>query len=218
MPSTLARGRRPWLIAGPTIVLSAVLALAGCAGGQGAGTTSLSGPSDGATSDSASDGTMADGASDGTMSDGAMADGAAPAGAMGTPLSQTNPALDFAAVDLEGSAVTGVEGPVVLWFWAPWCPICRGEAPALVKEVEASPGVTFIGVASLDEVPAMQAFVSETGTGGFRHLADPGGEIWARFGVTSQPAMAFISSDGQVKVVPGAMAPQDVLARVAELE
>lgn len=199
MPSTLARGRRPWLIAGPTIVLSAALALAGCAGGQDAGVSSPSGPSDGAMSESASDGT-------------------APDGAMGTPLSQTNPALDFAAVDLEGSPVTGVDGPVVLWFWAPWCPICRGEAPALVKEVEASPGVTFIGVASLDEVPAMRAFVSETGTGGFQHLADPGGEIWARFGVTSQPAMAFISSDGQVKVVPGAMAPQDVLARVAELE
>ena len=147
--------------------------------------------------------------SDGTMSDGAMGT---------TPLSQTNPALDFAAVDLDGSPVTGVEGPVVLWFWAPWCPICRGEAPALVKEVEASPDVTFIGVASLDELPAMQAFVSETGVGGFQHLADPGGEIWARFGVTAQPAMAFISSDGQVKVVPGAMAPQDVLARVAELE
>lgn len=205
MPSTLARGRRPRLVAGPTIVLSAVLALAGCAGGQDAGTTSPSGPSDVA---------MSDGASDGATSDGATPDGATGA----TPLSQTNPALDFAAVDLEGSPVTGVEGPVVLWFWAPWCPICRGEAPALVKEVEASPGVTFIGVASLDEVPAMQAFVSETGTGVFQHLADPGGEIWARFGVTSQPAMAFISSDGQVRVVPGAMAPQDVLARVAELE
>ena len=201
MPSTLARGRRPWLVAGPTIVLSAALALAGCAGGQGSGAMSPSGPSDGAMSDGA--------ASDGAASDGAMTT---------TPLSETNPALDFAAVDLEGAPVSGVEGPVVLWFWAPWCPICRGEAPAVVKEVEASPDVTFIGVASRDEVPAMQAFVSETGTGGFQHLADVDGEIWARFGVTSQPAMAFISSDGQIKVVPGAMAPQDVLARVAELE
>lgn len=201
MPSTLARGRRPWLVAGPTIALSAALVLAGCAGGGDAGASSP--------------GAMSAGA----MSDGATSDGARSDDAMSTTLvSETNPALDFSAVDLDGTPVTGVEGPVVLWFWAPWCPICRGEAPALVKEVEASPGVTFIGVASRDELPAMQAFVSETGTGGFQHLADVDGEIWARFGVTAQPAMAFISSDGQVKVVPGAMAPQDVLARVAELE
>jgi thiol-disulfide isomerase/thioredoxin len=201
MPSTLARGRtRPWRAAA---ALALALTVAGCAS---------------STSDAGADGSMSDGA----MSDDAMSDGTTSGGAQdmadAAPLSETNPALDFSAVDLDGMPVTGVEGPVVLWFWAPWCPICRGEAPALVKEVEGSPGVTFIGVASRDELPAMKAFVSETGVGGFQHLADVDGEIWARFGVTAQPAMAFISSDGQVKVVPGALAPQDVIARTAELE
>lgn len=200
MPTTPAR-LRPWRAAA---ALALALTVTGCASGTasdaGAGDAMSGAPSDAMSGDAMS----GDSPSGESMSD-------------GTPLSATNPALDFSAVDLDGAPVTGVEGPVVLWFWAPWCPICRGEAPAVVKEVEASPDVTFIGVASRDEVSAMKDFVAETGVGGFQHLADVDGEIWARFGVTSQPAMAFISSDGEVKVVPGAMAPQDVMARVAEL-
>ncbi len=141
-------------------------------------------------------------------------DAAAGAAANGEPMSTVNPALDFAATDLAGQPVTGITGKVVLWFWAPWCPVCHAEAPAMAKLVDANPGVTFIGVAGLDKLPAMQAFPAATGTDNFRHVSDVDGSIWAHFGVTSQPSLAFITADGVVNVVSGAMAPQDLQARL----
>lgn len=138
----------------------------------------------------------------------------ATASAEGEPVSSTNPALDFAATDLAGEPVTGVEGKVVLWFWAPWCPICRGESPIIATMVADNPDLTFLGVAGLDKLEAMQAFPGETGTDTFRHLPDLDGSIWARFGVTAQPAMALIKADGTYEVLTGAMAPQDLQATI----
>ncbi len=84
----------------------------------------------------------------------------------------------------------------------------------MAKFVDANPGVTFIGVAGLDTLAAMKTFPAETGTDNFRHVSDVDGAIWAHFGVTSQPSLAFISPDGVVNVVSGAMAPQDLQARL----
>lgn len=47
----------------------------------------------------------------------------------------------------------------------------------------------------------MQAFIDRFGVGGFEHIADDEGTIWSQFGVTSQPAFAFINDDGTVKTV-----------------
>lgn len=116
--------------------------------------------------------------------------------------------LVFTAVDLAGAEVDLAElsgEPVVLWFWAPWCSICRGEGPQVADVAAALDGVTFIGVAGHGEVPAMEVFVADTGTGAFTHLVDDDGSLWQRFGVTYQPAYAFISSDGFVEVHVGAL-------------
>ncbi|GAA2731455.1 hypothetical protein GCM10009867_05130 [Pedococcus aerophilus] len=45
-------------------------------------------------------------------------------------------------------AATLTGRPVVLWFWAPWCTICRSEAPAVTKVAAEFAGqVDIIGVA-----------------------------------------------------------------------
>lgn len=41
--------------------------------------------------------------------------------------------------------------------------------------------------------------------------------MWAKFGVTRQPAYAFIRSDGSVEVVKGSLAESDLTDRVAAL-
>jgi len=45
----------------------------------------------------------------------------------------------------------------------------------------------------------MQGFVADRGVGGFGHIPDPEGEIWRRFGVTSQRTYVLINDDGTIR-------------------
>lgn len=44
----------------------------------------------------------------------------------------------------------------------------------------------------------MERFVEEVGVGGFPHFADTSGDVWVSFGVTYQPAFAFIDDSGEI--------------------
>lgn len=118
-------------------------------------------------------------------------------------------ALSFTASTLTGTRLdvsTLAGSPVVLWFWAPWCTICRAEAPDVAKVAADLDGrVRFLGVPGIGREPDMRAFVEDTGTGGFVHVVDSDGSLWQRFGVISQPAFAFVASDGSVQVFAGAL-------------
>lgn len=127
----------------------------------------------------------------------------------------------FASSTLAGQAVTQAdfEGkPTIMWFWAPWCSVCRGEAPTLAEVATELEGtVDVVGVAALGSVDDMNAFVSDTGIGNFTQLADPDAEVWSAFGVVSQPAFAFIGADGSIDVVQGSIDKGDILERAQEL-
>lgn len=92
----------------------------------------------------------------------------------------------------------------MLWFWAPWCTVCRGEAPTVAKVAEKwSDKVTFVGVRGRGETADMKQFISDTGLDGMPHAIDADGSLWAGFGVPAQPAVAFVNDDGKVKVSLG---------------
>jgi thiol-disulfide isomerase/thioredoxin len=129
-------------------------------------------------------------------------------------LTFTAPTLDGA--DLDASTLEG--RAVVLWFWAPWCTICRAEAPDVVRVAQDLEGdVTFLGVPGLGRTANMHDFVADTGTGGFRHVIDVDGELWRRFGVISQPAFAFVDPDGSVEVFVGSLGEAELARRAAAL-
>jgi thiol-disulfide isomerase/thioredoxin len=107
--------------------------------------------------------------------------------------------------------------PAVFWFWAPWCPTCQREAPMVGHLADAHPDVTFVGVAALDQLPAMQTFVNEYPVKGFSHIADTDGAVWAKFGVTQQPVYAFVSADGTIDVVRGSLPEAALTERVTTL-
>ena len=127
----------------------------------------------------------------------------------------------FSSTTLEGRSVTQAdyEGkPTIMWFWAPWCSVCRSEAPTLSKVASELNGtVDVVGVAALGSVDEMKTFVSDTGIGNFSQLADPDAEVWSVFGVASQPAFAFISADGSIEIVQGSIDEKEILERAASL-
>lgn len=128
--------------------------------------------------------------------------------------------LDFTARTVDGREFSGQQlagKPAVLWFWAPWCTICQREAPTVARAAQAHPAVRFVGVAAQDQVPAMQAFVQRYRMDGFPHLADLDASVWRRFGVTQQPAFAFIGPDGRADVVQGTLSEQELAGRLTAL-
>ena len=150
----------------------------------------------------------------------APAASSAPARASGSAVAVPEK-LRFAGSTVDGRAFSGESlagRPAVLWFWAPWCTVCRAEAPD-IDEMQRKFGdrVQFVGVPELGEVPAMQRFVADTGLGGFPHVVDADGKLWERFGVPAQPAFAFVARDGTVEVSIGKLSPGDLSARVDRL-
>lgn len=129
--------------------------------------------------------------------------------------------LKFTVQTTDGQSFSGERlagKKVVLWFWAPWCPKCRAEAPRVAAAAQANAGkITFLGVAAQDALPAMKKFVTDYKVDGFAHLADLDAAIWTRFGVTQQPAYAFITPDGKVDVVKQQLSESALTERVSAL-
>ena len=131
-------------------------------------------------------------------------------------------ALDFTSPTVDGGTFEGASlagQDAVLYFWAPWCTICRREAPALPGVADEFTGeAAFLGVAGLSpDVSAMQGFVDDTGTQDLTHLADTDGAIYAGFGVASQTTFAFVNDDGTIELVPGPLSTDELRSRTQAL-
>jgi thiol-disulfide isomerase/thioredoxin len=199
--SSMAR-LRPAMIA----VLGAVLVLAGCGGTQ----PEAAGPAPEAPKTEAATTTAADDAATG-----ASATAKAPKPAP-KPVPEK---LRFTAKTVDGKGFSGASlagKPALLWFWAPWCSNCQAEAPTMAQASRDS-GVQFVGVAAQDQVPAMRDFIQRFDLSSFPHIADTEATVWKRFGVTYQPAYAFVSSNGDIEVETDILAKQELLDRVAAL-
>lgn len=78
--------------------------------------------------------------------------------------------------------------------------------------------VEIIGVASRDERPAMQDFVTRHGLQDMVNIADVDGEVWQRYGVVAQPAWVFVDGDEDTaERVLGALPRADLEARLDAL-
>lgn len=90
--------------------------------------------------------------------------------------------------------------PVVLNFWATWCPACLTEHPNLVSlwRRYAPRGVVFVGITFKDSAQAAAAFQRIHG-GSWQDLDDPGTQTAIAYGVTGPPETVLIDRDGVVR-------------------
>ncbi len=118
--------------------------------------------------------------------------------------------------NFSGEELTGK--PAVLWFWTPWCSICREEAPNLAALAKSFKGkVKIIGVAGLAPVNDMKQFVKDTRTSKIVHLADTDGAIWLHFQIPSQPSYIFVTSNGTVSRKIGGLSKSELFKRTRQL-
>jgi thiol-disulfide isomerase/thioredoxin len=132
--------------------------------------------------------------------DAATASGSASVGAVA-------PAVDMVAFDGEPVTLSQFEGtPVVLNFWATWCPFCVAEMPDFESVNQAAEGqVQFIGVNIQDDAGAADDLAVETGVS-YLLTRDPQGVVYSAFGGVAMPTTVFIGADGIVdEVVTGAL-------------
>lgn len=85
--------------------------------------------------------------------------------------------------------------PVVLAFWATWCPACRQEGPVLSQVAER--GHRVVGV-SVDEAPLASVAEAARGYGMTYPIALGTRADAERFGVTHLPTVYVVGSDGRV--------------------
>lgn len=139
-----------------------------------------------------------------------------------TPEVEVPEELAFTAPTLGGGTFDGASlagRPAVLWFWAPWCPVCQREAPLIADLAAQYDGqVAFVGVAGLSgDVAAMEEFVANGGVEGITHIDDRDGEVYSRFEVTQQYDFGFVSADGAVEVIRGPLDEDEIVAEVERL-
>lgn len=100
--------------------------------------------------------------------------------------------------------------PVVVNFWASWCPPCRKEMPALAATARrVGAEVAFVGIDANDQRSAALAFAAKTGVK-YPLAYDANGTVAGDYGVRGLPTTFFVSANGDVvgEQVGGMTAPR----------
>ncbi len=140
----------------------------------------------------------------------------------------SQPYEGFPAPDFEFSDSTGrlmklsdLHGqPVILNFWASWCPPCRAEMPAIQATHQAyqAQGLVILGVnaANQDSLSQAQDFITKMDLS-FQMLYDSSGKIQSLYDVSALPTTFFIDRFGIIQeVIYGGPIAEALLAIQAE--
>jgi len=151
----------------------------------------------------------------------------------GSPSGTASPLADEPSVtfkDLQGNNVelSSLKGKLVLVnFWGTWCEPCRGEIPILIdmQQKYGSKGFTVLGVATNDDLKAVDPFIHNTQFNVDGHqmtmnypIVMGSDDISTKFGgLLGMPTSFLISRDGKIiKRYIGAFANGDEINKEVE--
>jgi thiol-disulfide isomerase/thioredoxin len=89
--------------------------------------------------------------------------------------------------------------PVLVHFWATWCPICRAEQGTIAAIAHDHPNVITVAMQSGKPEQVIR-YMREQGLS-FPVVNDPDGRIASAWGVHAVPASFIIAPDGQIRFV-----------------
>ncbi len=108
------------------------------------------------------------------------------------------PGFELVGTDGRRVNLTDVRGqPVVINFWASYCPPCRAEMPLLQKQVGAAPGVRLVLINEGDGGQAARDFLSAVGVHQAA-LLDSDLSVGHAYAVAALPTTFFVRSDGSI--------------------
>ena len=122
--------------------------------------------------------------------------------------------VDFDGVQFSLADYAGT--PLVVNFWASWCPACVAEMPDFERVHQRVNGeeVAFLGVNMQDVESLARTLLDDTGVT-YRIAADPDGTIYGAFGGLAMPTTVFINAEGTVtETRAGLMTEEDLVATI----
>jgi peroxiredoxin len=109
-------------------------------------------------------------------------------------------APEFTANRIDGESVSlaSYQGkPLLLHFWASWCPFCNFEQSSITSLQEDWQVLT-IAYQSGDK-NEVEKFMKEKGIQDWKVIVDQNSEIAKKYGVTGVPATYIIDSEGKIR-------------------
>jgi peroxiredoxin len=135
-----------------------------------------------------------------------------------------HPAPDFELVNVEGETIrlSDFRGqPVIVNFWATWCPPCRAEFPEFQKAaVDNADRLVIIGVnnTAVDQADLIPGFLDEFGITFPIVLDTADGATVETYRVLGLPTTVFIDSNGIVnEVFTGPLNKAYIESKITEL-
>jgi peroxiredoxin len=123
----------------------------------------------------------------------------------GAPKLNTDmPAPTFTATTPDGADVRFPDDyrgmPVVIRFWADWCPYCKGEMQAIerVYRKQREHGLRVLALNVGQDRATVAAFIKEIGVS-YPALLDEESAIARQYGVVGLPTTYFVGADGRIK-------------------
>lgn len=114
----------------------------------------------------------------------------------------SGPAPALSGVSLNGSRYSlpaYPDKPVLVHFWATWCPVCRAEQGSIQSMAQDHPEIITVAMQSGSAIEVAK-HLDEQGLS-FLTVNDADGRISSAWGVHAVPASFIIGRDGQISFV-----------------
>ena len=127
--------------------------------------------------------------------------GCSPGSAEGVKVGNLAP--DFQLQNLDGQTISlsGLQGtPVLINFWATWCPPCRGEMPYIqeIYEEWIDKGLVLLAINIGEASSAVRGFMQSQNLS-FTVLLDTEQDVAQRYGISGIPTTFFVDKNGIIQ-------------------